>query len=328
MMSFGAPKYGRTLKIVLSQPGLKNIVLVDWQGGQDRSETGSFFCTGTLTRHSEPSPQTATVTVKGLSKETRATIIRLHREAEMQSFTDRKALRSGKLEIYAGYGDDAGLLFVGDLAPKGVSETPLNPGHSLTLTAQDGRIEWESRFVRKSVGPGVDLRTIRGVLAAASDYASGKDADRAFEQQFPELIKRREGPAAKEGGFVMFGPAQKVNRALCRDLGIRPFFVDGQVRYIPADEASLTTALVLRRGGENATLLSVSPEELGYYTARCHLDHRLRAGLQVHLREQDDKPIGAGTFRLENAQIRFSNESTPFDATLALRPSVKVEQQL
>lgn len=318
-MALGAPKYGRTLKVLLSQPGLGDLVLVDWREGQEAKTDQSLAVSGTVQRHSRPEPQQATLEVLGLSKLTITKVLALHKAAEQQAFRDRRVLRSGKLTIYAGHGDDAGVLFTGDLAPDGATARPGSPsGKVLTLRALDGRIEWEGRFVRKSVAPGVDLRTIQGVLAATGDYLSGVDATKAFEQQFPELVVRREGPTAKEGGFVMFGPSRLANRNLCRDLGLQPFYVDGQVRYVSRDTATIGVLIVLREGD---TLLSAQEGALGYYRARSLLDHRYRPGAQVSLVTRLGLPVGAGLFRMDSANITFSNHDAPYWADLDLRPT-------
>ena len=314
----GVPKYGRTIKVTLAQPGLGVFTITDWQGG--KAGPSSFDCDITINRHTRPEPQQASITVRGLSRETRSKILALHKAAESQAFKTRRVLKSGQVSIYAGYKDDAGLLFVGELAPDGVKVQPGDPQPSLLLRALDGRIAWEGRFVKKSVGPGIDLRTIQGVLKAAGDYMSGKTAGQAFEEEFPELIKRREGPAAHEGGFVLFGKSQKVNRDLCRDLGIQPFFLDGELIYLARDAVLLDEAVTLVRGD---TLLSVEELPLGRYQAVSLLDHRFRPGRQVNLREASGKPIGAGTFRLDEATISASAGGDAFHAVLSLRPTVK-----
>lgn len=324
-MSLGAPKFGRTLKVVLSLPAAPGYVLVDWQEGQDAATDGSLEVTFSIDRHSRPEPQRAVVEVMGLSTATISRVMSIHKAAEAQAFRDRRVLRSGKLDIYAGHGVDAALLFTGDLAPDGAQTRPGSPsGRVLVLTAQDGRIEWESRYVRKSVAPGVDLRTIRGVLAAAGDYLSGADATKSFEQQFPELTIKRGGPAAKEGGFVMFGPSRVANGNLCRDLGLRPFYLDGQVRYVAADTALQGVAIRLIKGGDNATILSAEEKPLGYYAVSTLLDHRYRPGLQVQLATQFGVPLGAGTFRLDSARLFGGNGVVDFNADLELRPTKPV----
>jgi len=317
-MLAGAPKYGRTLKVTLAQPGLGVLTIVDWKGG--REGTASLWCDITINRHSRPEPQAASLVIKGLGQPIRSKIIALHNEAERQAFKTRRALGSGKLSIYAGYGDDAGLLFVGDLAPDGVREVQGSPMPELHLRALDGRIEWEGRFIKKSVGAGVDVRTITGVLKAAGDYMQGKDAEVAFEDEFPELVKRREGPAVHEGGFVLFGQSQKVNRDLCRDLGIQPFFVDGELVYISRDTTLLGEAVTLIAGD---TIQSVQPLALGRYQVLTLLDHRYRPGRQINLQTATGAPIGAGTFRLTEATITASAGGDAFNATLLLRPTVK-----
>ena len=60
-MSLGAPKYGRTIKILLSQPGLGDLTLVDWQGGLDAPTDNSLEVDFTVDRHCRPEPQGATV---------------------------------------------------------------------------------------------------------------------------------------------------------------------------------------------------------------------------------------------------------------------------
>ena len=325
-MALGAPKFGRTIKILLSQPGLGDLVLVDWQGGQEAATDTSLEVDFTVDRHCKPEPQAATVEVRGLSALTIGKVVALHKAAESQAFADRRVLRSGKLTILAGYGDDAGVLFVGDLAPDGAKTRPGAPsGRVLTLRAQDGRIEWESRFVRRSMAPGVDLRTIQGVLAASGDYLSGADATKAFESQFPELVTRREGPAVKEGGFVMFGPSRLANRNLCRDAGLLPFYVDAQVKYVAADTATQGVAVVLREG---ETILSAEEGVLGYYKVRTLLDQRYRPGLQVVLVRASGAPIGNGVFRTDSARITGSNYQPPFDAELELRPTRRTKNIL
>lgn len=320
-MALGAPKYGRTMRVGLTLPSGLELVLVDWQAGDDADEK-SLWVDFTVDRHSRPEPQAASVEVRGLSPETIATVVDAHKKAEAQAFETRRVLRSGKVRIDAGYGDDVGLLFIGDLAPDGVKTRPGQPtGTVLSLRAQDGRIEWESRFVRKSLAPGVDLKTIRSVIAASGDYLSGVDATKAFEKQFPELVTRREGPAAKEGGFVMFGPSRLANRNLCRDLGLQPFYVDGQVKYVAADTPLLGVAIVLRKGD---TLLDAQEAALGYYKARSLLDHRYRPGVQVILADKFGLPVGAGTFRCDSARIVGSNYQVPYDAELELRPTKPV----
>jgi hypothetical protein len=313
-----AEKWGRTVKITLAQPGLGVFTITDWIGG--RAGPSSFNCDFTITRHTRPEPQPASITIYGLSKETRSKISSLHKAAEATAFRSRRVLKAGQISIYAGYEGDAGLLFVGELAPNGVQTSAGNPQPALTLRALDGRVEWEGRFVKKAVGPGIDLRTIQGVLKAAGDFMSGKTTEQAFSEEFPELIKRREGPAVHEGGFVLFGKSQKVNRDLCRDLGIQPFFVDGELIYIARDAAILGEAVTLVRG---RSILALQELALGRYQVTTLIDHRYRGGRQVLLREQNGKPIGAGVFRVDEATLTGSAGGDAFHAVLSLRPTVR-----
>ena len=109
----GVPKFGRTIKVTLAQPGLGVFTITDWQGG--KAGPSSFDCDIVINRHTRPEPQQASITVRGLSRETRSKILALHKAAESQAFKTRRVLKSGQVSIYAGYRDDAGLLFVGEL---------------------------------------------------------------------------------------------------------------------------------------------------------------------------------------------------------------------
>lgn len=318
----GQPKFGRTIKVVLSQPPLPNLVLADWQGGQDKAQGGSLWVSCTVNYHLRGEPQLATVSVDGLSRETRAKILGIHRQNETKSFFERRALQSGKLTIYAGHSDDAGVLFSGDLAAGGVKEEPGEHGKALVLTAEDSRVLYESRFVKRSNAAGVDLATMRQVIALAGDYISGKDQAGAWERRFPERIIRRSAPNVVDNGFVAFGPSKRINRMWARSMGLQEFMIDGAMRMIAADEALLETAIELQEG---KTILDLNEEDLGYYTVSSILDYRFRCGRQLKLLSKQGLPIGAGLFRIDDATLLLSNKSSEYRANMTARPTVKPE---
>jgi hypothetical protein len=322
MPSFGQPKFGRTIKVLLSQPPLPDLVLVDWQGGQDKAPLGSLWVTFSVNYHLRGEPQLATVYVEGLSRDTRKQILSIHKQNETRSFFERRALQSGRITIYAGHSDDAGVLFSGDLAAGGVKEDPGDHGKTLVLTAEDSRALYESRFVKRSNAAGVDLATYRQVIALAGDYLSGKDSAGAWERRFPERMIRRSGPNTVENGFVAFGPSKRINRMWARTMGLQEFMIDGAMRFIALDEALLETAVILDEG---KTIMDMSEEDLGYYNVRTILDYRFRCGRQIRLRDKQGAPIGAGTFRVDTADLTGSNKNSDYSATMLLRPTVKPE---
>lgn len=315
----GLEKFGRSLQVILTTK-VGPLALCNWVGGQPTPGFVSLHCSVTVTRSVRPQPHECTVDIYGMSKPKRMLVLQTFNEAEALSFNTRQALQAGKLIVRAGYGADSAMVFYGDLAPDGCEVGFMGPGHKLTLRALDGRIPWKGRFVNQNTTNNVDLKVIRGILAANSEYQQGKDASLAFEKQFPGLLKKKFGFPGYESGFAMFGESRKHNRQLCDDLNIVPFFDDGELRYVARDAALLGQAVVLR-AGVGGTLLSHKLQARGRVSVTCLLEHRLRPGRQVFPYDDDEVPIGAGLFRVETMTLVAENGGPGFHTTAELVPT-------
>ena len=312
-------KFGRSIRVYL-QTGGQTVQLVDWRDGLPVRKLGtnniSLKCSFTVRRSTNPQPHECDLSIWGLSRETRESLIRAYEEAEDVSWKKREALALGKIRIDAGYGTDVATLFVGDLAPDGVRAEPQRPGHVMHLRALDGRIAWRGKFVNRTTSKNVDINTIRGVLASGSDYTAGKDADLSFERNFPSLVKKKKGFPGYESGYAIFGESRKHNQTLCDTLGIVPIFQDGEIRYMSKDIALLDTAVVLSAGrdasGRPGLLLAAQPMGLGRYRVSTLMEHRLRPGRQVFLYDEIGRPIGVGVFRVESMVATGTNRGQAF----------------
>lgn len=311
-MAGATEKYLRTMRVYL-QMGTTIVRLVDWYKGQaNPANPGlSLTCSFSVKRSTNPQPHECTISVLGLSRARREGILKAYETAESTAWSTRSELQLGKIRVDAGYGDDVATLFVGDLAPDGVKPEWSRPGHTMHLRALDGRIAWKGRFVNKSSGANVDIKTIRQVLAAGGDYMAGVESEQAFDKNFPNLVKKKIGFAGYESGYAIFGESREHNRSLCRTLGIAPFYQDGEVRYMSLEAALLDAAVVLsqERGG---VLLSYQPLGLDRYRVRTLMEHRLRPGRQVHLRDDLGRPIGRGVYRVDSMHAFGGNRTQDY----------------
>lgn len=315
----GPQKFGRSLQVILTTK-IGPLALCNWVGGQPTPGFVSLHCDVTITRSVRPQPHECTIDIYGMSKPKRMLVMQSFNEAEALAFNTRQALQAGKVIVKAGYGLDSAIVFYGDIAPNGCEIGFMGPGHKVTLRALDGRIPWKGRFVNQNTSSNVDLKVIRGILAANSEYQQGKDASLAFEKQFPGLLKKKFGFPGYESGFAMFGESRKANRQLCDDLNIKAFWDDGELRYVSRDAALLGQAVVLR-AGIGGTLLSHKLQPRGRVTVSCLLEHRMRPGRQVLPFDDLEVPIGCGLFRVETMTLVASNGGPNFGTTAELVPT-------
>ena len=315
-------KYGRSIRVFLQVGPPPGIPLVAWQDGQPIGPKLSLACTFTVRRTANPEPHELDLAVYGLSRATRELLVKTYEAAESMALKTRGALQFGKVRVDAGYGADVATLFTGDIAPDGVKPEFERPGHVVRLKALDGRVPWKGRFVNKTSASNVDINTIRGVLAAGGDYMSGVDATQAFATQFPTLLKKKQGFPGYESGFAIFGESRRQNAQICKELGIQPFFMDGEVRYMAADAATLGLAVVLTAAG-NGALLDASPLGFGRYRCATLMEHRLRPGRQVILSDDLGRPIGTsgGLFRVDALVATGGNRSRDFGCEVDLSPT-------
>lgn len=302
-------KFGRSMRIMLQVGTGVVLPIAMWQDGRPVGPGLSLGASFVVRRSTSPQPHECNLTITGLSRVTRELITKVYEQAEEMAFKTRALLQAGKIRIDAGYGLDVATLFIGDIAPDGVHHEYLGPGHATHLRALDGRVPWKGRFVNRMTNTNVDLNTITQVLAMEGDYMSGLDAGATLAQRFPHLIKKKLGFPGYESGYAIFGESRSQNAQICADLGITPFFQDGELRYAAADLATLDFAVILSALSPGA-LLDWSPLGLGRYRVRTLMEHRMRPGRQVVLTDDFAKPIGKGLFRVE-AMVAEGGNRTP-----------------
>jgi len=317
-----SPKFGRTVKLSLQLGPTEAVPLVAWVGGQPVGDKLSLACEFTVRSIAGPYPQECEVVVHGLARTTREMMLKLFDAAEELALKTRDVLKFGRVVLEAGYGEDYGVLFIGDIAPDGMRVMYTRPGHSVTLRALDGRLKWKGRFNNKTSGSNTDLQTMRSVLALQSDYVTGVDADRSFAERFPSLVKKKLGFPGYESGFAIFGESRSNNKKICEDLGITPFFRDTEIVYIPSDSATLEEAVVLTAKG-NGALLDAQPLGRGRFRVRSELEHRLRVGRQVVLSDDLGRPIGGsgGLFRVDASAAIGGVRTADFNHECDLTPT-------
>jgi hypothetical protein len=318
----GVPKYGRTMRVYLQVGPPPGIPLVLWQDGLPVGPKLSLACEFVIRSMCGPYPQECELTVHGLSRAVRESLVKAYEAAEEMALKTRRVLSFGRLRVDAGYGVDAATIFIGDIAPDGIQVQYTRPGHTVKLKALDGRIQWKGRFVNKSTAINVDLQTVRSVFALGGDYMAGVDADRSFAQNFPNLVKKKLGFPGYESGYAIFGESRAHNMQICKDLGITPFFRDGEIIYIPSDSAALDLALVLTAVG-NGALLDAQTLGRGRFRVRTLMEHRMRPGRQVILSDDLGRPIGSsgGLFRCDAMVAEGGNRSQNFNIEADLTPT-------
>lgn len=316
------PKFGRTVRVFLQVGPPPGIPLVAWQGGQPVGPKLSLACEFTTRSIAGPYPQELELVVHGLSRATRELMLKTYDAAEEMALKTRKVLQFGRIRLDAGYGLDAATLFIGDIAPDGLRVAYTRPGHSVTIKALDGRVEWKGRFNNKSSGSNVDLQTMRSVLALQSDYVTGVDADRSFAERFPNLVKKKQGFPGYESGFAIFGESRTHNKKICEDLGMTPIFRDTEIVYLPSDSATLDVAVVVTALG-NGALLDAQPLGRGRFRIRTLLEHRMRPGRQVILSDDLGRPIGGsgGLFRADAVVATGGIRTASFEMESDLSPT-------
>ena len=304
-------QWGRRLVV-----SLDGVDVCDYDDSRGSGAAAGLDCAFRVTKHTLLEAQPASVTVYGLSKDTRDKLGRRRDEALDTAYKTRSIRKLGRVKIEAGRPGAYGVM--ADHEVMDVRHHRDGADWRTEITAQDGRIQWRSGFVSESASGNVDLSTIEQVLAAAVPVLEGKSPPEVFSSAFPELLSRT-GTGGYEQGFVMFGPSLDENENLLQLLGLRAFWNNGQLVYISADQPGLDLALELVEG---ATVLDMQSESRGYVRVTCLLDHRIEPGRQVILKREDGSAyVGAPTYRVEQVEHSGSAWQTEWHSVAVLRPT-------
>ena len=318
-------------------------VVCDWLpfGDEDRSPN-SLDCAFTVLQHAKPEPLTCELTIYNRSEAARAKMTAIQTRARELGWKATEALQSGSItvepggeaaaaaalavsaglvKIEVGYQFDSALISRTQiLAMNGIKHSYNGQDWVTTIRSQDGRLPWQNAFVSQPVAPGVSLRDVNRVLEASQQFLEGTLAEKAFTEQYPELLVHKSLPGAVNG-MVLHGNTRDQNADILDTLGIEAFYLNGELIYTPKGAATFPDAVRLSRANN---LLTAVPDDFGRYTATTLLDHKISPGRQVMLIDDDDvTPIGGGTgiFRVDQVTHSGDNFGGSFTSVAVLRPS-------
>ena len=329
-------QFGRTIRVIVH-----GVTLVDQRASGNEDIAPTLDCDFQVTRWVKPEPQPLTLTVYNLSEENRNRLTQQQERAAQIGWKRLQAVQSGavlvlpgqeaavqqslvaetgRVEIFAGYGDDAGRLCSYQIMPQdGIKHEFTGVDWVTTIRAQDGRLPWQNAWVTQSMAPGILLRDVQRVLLASEELLEGTLDEETFASAYPELLQYKPTPGYRNG-YVLHGPTHEMNTDLLETLGLDAFYRDGTLQYTLKGAATWPDAV--RLSTANNVIAVPEAMERGFYRAKSLIDHRLEPGRQVQLFGDDDiTPIGVGTFRIEEVVYTGSNYAQPFDATMILRPS-------
>jgi len=249
-----------------------------------------------VTKSVKLEPHETEVQIYGLSQVTRDQLSLLYDQARATAFEARTAAQLGKVAISAGY-QTPELLSIADIIE--LFHRKQGPEWSTTIKAQDSRVRWANAFVSQTVGTTqVDMKTMKEVAKASAQILEGADSEAAFSAALPEYSAKKGNPGFNNG-FVMFGPTKDKVRDIYEDLGLKAWLDNGRLITIAQQAAKFDLAVGLT---PNNGLLDAVPREGGFYTCETLLNPKLDVGRQVSLRDDLNRPLGVGIFRVDNVE--------------------------
>ncbi len=341
-MAFG-DLYGRRIRVRVG-----NLLACDLSpfDSLDANQSRNLAIDFTTEKHTKLEPLKTSITIFGLSQDTRDLMSMQLDAANQVAWKARRLIQAGAVDILegaedialaalvvqgaevqidAGYGLDYGCLSVATILPEGLKHEKDGTGYRTEITAQDNRFLWQDGFVSQTVAGGVTLYDYQSVIDASEAVQAGEESLAAFTAQFPELTQLKDIPGHKNG-FVLHGAAQRNRRQLCDVLGLQPFLDEtGELIYLNPTATRLGLAVRL---APSSGLLKCTPIGRGYYKASSLLNHRIGPGRQVLLFDAIDPllplvetPVGTGVFRSDHVIHTGSSYDLPFYSESVLRPT-------
>lgn len=337
--------FGRRVRITVG-----NIVVTDVDpAAPEESVRRSLDCAFSTESHTKLEPLTTEVTIFGLNKETRDSLLAQQKAAASQSWSEyQKVLNSSiliepesavqvqqqlvfqglQVRIEAGYEGDFGLIANATALPNGISHRYEGAGWVTTIKAQDGRYPWQNAFVSESVAPGVQLRDWDLITALSEGFLEGDIGGETIQSQTPELLVRKDFAGYANGG-VLAGQGRDIHTEISNALGLTLFFDRGQRVYLSLNAVTQAEAVLLQAKGPAGDVPIPSPGGLleweeqsrGYVTARCLLNYNLTAGRQVIMQDENAVPIGEGIFRVDHVRHAGSSFEASYYSEVLLRPT-------
>lgn len=256
-----------------------------------------------------------------------------------------------QVKIEAGYRDDFVTIADAQTLPDGLRPNTTPEGIPTTvIRAQDGRYPWQNAFVSDEVAPGVEYRLFEEILEVSEGYLEGTVTAEEINEKYPELLQRKDF-AGYQNGRVLAGDTAARQDELLETLGLTRFFDRGQSVFLDVNAVTQAEAVVLRlpprlnsaqgeqlAASQQTPLIYDDPEQItrvavpgglltyeeptsrGFVNARSLLNHRLTPGRQVFLRDENNKPIGEGVFRVDTVRHSGSTYGQEFNSQVLLRP--------
>jgi len=275
--------------------------------------------------HLQPEPQSSRIRVQGVSRERAKSIQTAFRQARSMSFSQRSLLRAGRIVVTAGYEKNNGLMFDHSILNVIVDSRD----DSITIEAQDGRVEWENAFVGASLPGGVPLSVVQDIIQAAVQPGLVSDADfkAALTKKLSDYqLATGNVSGTAELGLCLLGQTKEPQRDLNDTLGIKQAWQNGYPVTVPANSASLGPAVLLGGPGGYGLLNAQTLEAdglrgPGWVQIETLLLHQLVPGRQIILQDATGAPRDGGIFRVDNVTHRGERSGSDWTSTCMLRPT-------
>lgn len=338
-------QFGRRIRI---RVGNQIVTDVDPAESFEVNEARTLDATFSTESHVKLEPLMTTVTVRGLNRQSRrqltseqdaAAKIAWEEYQDVQSglvnieddqitqFQQQLVFQGGIVTIEAGYEDDFALIAKAQILPDGIEHEYDGSGYVTTIRAQDTRYPWQNAFVSETVAPGVTIRDLQAVLQFNERFLTGDATqEEVIAAQTAGLLESKNF-GGYANGRVLHGDSRNFEQEIAERLGYRRFLDRGVLRFIRADSVTFDEAVVLRLVPKRDTgqivpggLLRYKELKRGFVEATALLNHRITAGRQVFLQDEDSNPIGEGAFRVDYVRHVGSNFEATYNSEMTLRP--------
>lgn len=305
---------------VVLAPGAPPTAVADSVSTAEAGQPGSFNvldAQAEVVVHVMPSPNTSTVTVRGLSEERATAWQQAAETARTQAIATGSLLEIGILTIEAGYLGSYGLIAAHQLL-----DIVYYPATGETVfTGLDGRVEWSERYPQGETLPGgTPLALVSQVMQAAQQPGLVSDAD--YKAAFAQALPEYQAKTANTAGVARFGmllerPAGEEVRDLNDALGLEQVWYNNRPITMLKDRSRFDTAVVLNT---RTGLISAQRMRDGIVQANCLLIHQLEPGRPVFLQTPEGAPKYGGNFRVASARFSASTRNGEHGVITTLQP--------
>ena len=337
-------QFRRRIKVTI---GNQIVTDVDPAVSAEVNDARTLDTTFTTEAHVKAAPLITTLTVRGLNRQQRKQMTTEQDAAEKTAWELRQAVQSGAtlvedeqifqfqqqltlkggiISIVAGYDGDSALLAKAQILPDGIEHEYDGESWLTTIRAQDTRYPWQNSFASEVIAPGVTLIDMQAALQLSEQFLIGEVDQATVAAKIPGLLETKNF-GGYANGRVLHGDSRNFEQEIIDRLGLRRFFDRGQLRLIDAAATTLDEAVVLRlvpkHDRSNPTpggLLKYKELKRGFVEIVALLNHRITAGRQVILQDDQGKPVGGGVFRVDYVQHAGSNFDVGYNSMATLRP--------